>query len=139
MNDYEEQAVPPPPPMEISQEHRLWASGAHVAALLAAFLTSWFAGIAGCLAALVVWFLVRDRSPFAAENAKEAFNFNLSMFLYAVASILVVVFTLGIGIIVALPVWIVLGLAWLVFTIIAAIKAYDGQMYRYPLTIRLFK
>ena len=139
MNDYEEQAVPPPPPMEISQEHRLWASGAHVAALLAAFLTSWFAGIAGCLAALVVWFLVRDRSPFAAENSKEAFNFNLSMFMYAVASILVVVFTLGIGIIVALPVWIVLGLAWLVFTIIAAIKAYDGQMYRYPLTIRLFK
>ena len=39
----------------------------------------------------------------------------------------------------ALPVWIVLGLAWLIFTIIAAIKAYDGQMYRYPLTIRLFK
>ena len=139
MNDYESQAVPPSPPVEISQEHRLWASGAHVAALVAAFLTSWFAGVAGCLAALVVWFLVRDRSPFAAESAKEAFNFNLSMFLYAVASILVVVFTLGIGIIVALPVWIVLGLAWLIFTIIAAIKAYDGQMYRYPLTIRLFK
>ena len=137
MNDYEYEAVPPPPPVEISQEHRLWACGAHVAALVAAFLTSWFAGIAGCLAALLVWFLVRDRSPFAAENAKEAFNFNLSMFIYAVASVLLVVFTLGIGLIVALPVWIVLGLAWLIFTIIAAIKAYDGQMYRYPLTIRL--
>ena len=71
----------------------------------------------------MVWFLVRDRSAFAAENAKEAFNFNLSMFIYAVVSVLVVVFTLGIGIIVALPVWIVLGLAWLIFTIIAAIKA----------------
>ena len=138
MNDYEHQA-PPPPPMALTQEDRLWASGAHVAALVAAFLTSWFAGIAGCLAALVVWFLVRDRYAFAAENAKEAFNFNLSMFIYAVVSVLVVVFTLGIGIIVALPVWIVLGLAWLIFTIIAAIKAYDGQMYRYPLTIRLFK
>ena len=138
MNEFEHQA-PPPPPMLPTREDRLWASGAHVAALVAAFATSWFAGVAGCLAALLVWFLVRDRSAFAAENAKEAFNFNLSMFIYAVVSVLVVVFTLGIGIIVALPVWIVLGLAWLIFTIIAAIKAYDGQMYRYPLTIRLFK
>ena len=151
MNDYEEQAVPPPPPMEISQEHRLWASGAHVAALLAAFLTSWFAGIAGCLAALVVWFLVRDRSPFAAENAKEAFNFNLSMFLYAcavcVAGFLLLgatVLTLGIGLIVTLPVGLALLVAvaaiavmWLVCSIVATIKAWNGEDYRYPLTMRL--
>lgn len=141
MNDAEQQAASPPPPPTsgISQEDRLWATGAHVGALVAAVITSWFAGIAGAAAALLVWFLVRDRFAFAAEHAKEAFNFNLSMFLYGVVSVLVVVFTLGIGIIVALPVWIVLALAWLILTIIAAIKAYDGQQYRYPLTIRLFK
>ena len=93
----------------------------------------WAAG-----AAFVVWLLVRDRSAFAAAHAKEALNFNFSMFLYAVASILLVVFTLGLGLLVAVPLWIALAIAWLVFTIIAAVKAYDGETYRYPLTIRLF-
>ena len=121
-----------------SQSDRQWAAGAHAAALTAALLTSWVAGVAGAVAALAVWMLVRDKSEFAAAHAKEAVNFNLSMFIYAVASILLVVFTLGIGLLVALPLWIALGLAWIVCTLIAAFKAYDGQSYRYPVTIRLF-
>lgn len=121
-----------------SLSDRQWAAGAHVAALLAALLTSWMAGVAGALAALVVWMLVRDKSAFAAQHAKEAVNFNLSMFIYAALSVVLVVFTLGIGLLVAVPLWIVLGLAWVVCTLIAAFKAYDGQDYRYPLTIRLF-
>ena len=52
---------------------------------------------------------------------------------------LLVIFTLGIGLIVALPMWLVLALAWIVCTLLAAFKAYDGQPYRYPITIRLFK
>ena len=122
-----------------SQTDRTWAAGAHGAALLAALLTSWIAGIAGAVAALVVWMLVRDRSAFAAEHAKEAVNFNLSMFIYAAIAVLLVIFTLGIGLIVALPMWLVLALAWIVCTLLAAFKAYDGQPYRYPITIRLFK
>jgi uncharacterized protein len=119
-------------------DSRGWAAGAHIAALVAALATSWFAGVAGAVAAFVVWLLVRDRSAFAAAHAKEALNFNFSMFLYAVVSLLLVVFTLGLGLLVAVPVWIVLAIAWLVFTIVAAVKAYDGEAYRYPLTIRLF-
>lgn len=117
---------------------RGWAATAHIAALVAALATSWFAGIAGAVAALVVWLVVRDRSTFAATHAKEALNFNVSMCLYAVASLLVVVFTLGLGLLIAVPLWIALALAWLVFTIVAAVKAWDGETYRYPLTIRLF-
>ncbi len=117
---------------------RTWAAGAHLAALVAAFATSWFAGIAGAIAALVVWLLIRDRSAFAAAHAKEAINFNVSMFLYAVGSILLVIFTLGLGLLVAVPLWIALAIAWVVLTIVATVKAYDGEEYRYPLTIRLF-
>ena len=122
-----------------SLSDRQWAVGAHVAALLAALLTSWVAGVAGAIAALAVWMLVRDKSAFATEHAKEAVNFNLSMFIYAAIAVLLVIFTLGIGLIVALPMWLVLALAWIVCTLLAAFKAYDGQVYRYPLTIRLFK
>lgn len=122
-----------------SLNDRQWAAGAHAAALLLALLTSWAAGIAGAVAAFVVWMLVRDRSAFAAEHAREALNFNISMFIYAAISLVLVVFTLGIGIIVALPVWIVLGLMWLICSLIAAFKAYDGHTYRYPVTIRMFR
>ena len=122
-----------------SLSDRQWAAGVHVAALLAAMMTSLWAGVAGAIAALIVWMLVRDKSAFATEHAKEAVNFNLSMFIYAAIAVLLVVFTLGIGLIVALPMWVVLALAWIVCTLLAAFKAYDGQPYRYPITIRLFK
>lgn len=122
----------------ITTDGRGWAATAHIAALVAALATSWFAGVAGSVAALVVWLLARDRSAFAATHAREALNFNFSMFLYAVASVLLVVFTLGLGLLVAVPVWIALAIAWLVFTIVAAVKAWDGEIYRYPLTMRIF-
>jgi hypothetical protein len=119
-----------------SASDRQMAAVAHLAALLAALATSWFAGVAGTIGALIVWFAVRDRSAFAAEHARETLNFNLSMFIYAVATVIVVIFTLGLGLVVAIPLWIVLALAWIVCTIVAAFRAYDGQSYRYPFTIR---
>src|SRR5688572_30108988 len=64
---------------------RQWAAGAHLIALILALVTSWAAGIAGAVGALGVWMIKRDDSPFAADHAKEALNFNLSMFIYAVA------------------------------------------------------
>ena len=118
---------------------RQWAAAAHAGALVAALLTSWMAGIAGAVAALIAWMLVRDKSAFAAEHAKEAVNFNLSMFIYAAVSVVLVIFTLGLGLVLAVPLWIVMALVWIVCTLVAAFKAYDGQSYRYPLTIRLFK
>ncbi len=139
-------------PAAPTQEDRLWAGAAHLAALLAAFVSSWFVGVAGTIAALVIWFIVRDRSAFAAAHAKEAFNFNLSMFIYACAGLLIALllvggtlFTLGFGLIVTAPLGLlmavaygVLAVAWLVLSILAAAKAWDGQPYRYPLTIRLW-
>lgn len=120
-------------------QDRQWAAGAHLAALILALLTSWAAGIAGAVGALAVWLIKRDDSPFAAEHAKEALNFNLSMFIYAVALVLLTVVTLGIGIILTLPLGLVIAVIWLVCTLMAAFRAYDGQSYRYPLTIRMFR
>ena len=99
------------------------------------------------LGALVVWMIKRDDSPFAAAHAKEAINFNLSMFLYACAAVVLgfvlvgaTVLTLGFGIILTAPAGILLLLAvaaiammWLVCSVIATVKAYNGE-YRYPLT-----
>lgn len=137
---------------DIVRNGRGLAASAHVAAVAAAALTSWSAGIAGTVAAFAVWLLVRDSSRFAADHAKEALNFNLSMFLYAVvgcafAALLLgaTVFTLGIGAIVTVPAGIallaaagLLAVMWLVCSAIATVKALNGETYRYPLTVRLF-
>lgn len=133
------------------QADRQWAVAAHVAALLLALLTSWTAGFAGMLAAGAIYLLKRNDSPFASEHAREAFNFNLSMFLYACAVCIIgvllvgaTVLTLGLGLIVTAPAGLALlvaiaaiALMWLVCSILAAVKAWNGERYRYPLTLRL--
>jgi len=136
---------------EIPESQRQWAAAAHIAALVLALCTTWLAGIAGMLGAGAVYLLKRDDSPFVAGHAREAFNFNLSMFIYAVVACLVgvvllgaTVLTLGLGLILTLPAGIALviafvlvSLAWLVCSVIAAMKAWSGEPYRYPFTIRL--
>ena len=118
---------------------RQWAAGAHLAALILALVTSWAAGIAGVVGALAVWMIKRDDSPFAAGHAKEALNFNLSMFIYAVVLVVLSVVTLGLGLVFTVPLGLAIALAWFVCTLVAAFRAYDGQPYRYPLSIRLFR
>ncbi len=130
---------------------RQWAAMAHVAALVLALLTSWFAGFAGMLGAGVVYVLKRGESPFIAAHAREAFNFNLSMFIYTLVAIAIgialgafSVLTLGLGLLLAAPAALVLllvigvvAVVWLVCSLIGAVKAWNGEAYRYPLTIRL--
>lgn len=130
---------------------RQWAAGAHLGALVLALLTSWIVGVAGMLGAGVVYALKRGDSDFVAEHAREALNFNLTMFIYACVAVAIAfvlvgatVFTLGIGLILTAPAGILLLLAvaaiavlWLVCSIIAAVKAWNGERYRYPLTLRL--
>ena len=135
-----------------SMSDRQWAAGAHLLALTLAILTAWLVGVAGVVGAGIVYFLKRDDSPFAAAHAREAINFNLSMLLYSAAAAVIAfllvgatVLTLGLGLILTAPAGVVLVLAicaiavlWLVCSVIAAFKAWNGEHYRYPLTIRLF-
>lgn len=131
---------------------RQWAVAAHLAALVLALCTSWLAGLAGMLGAGVVFLLKREQSAFVAAHAREALNFNFSMFVYAciavaLAIVLVgaTVLTLGIGAILTLPAGLVLLVAgcaiailWLVCSVVAIVRAWNGQHYRYPLTLRVF-
>ncbi|MEN1957750.1 DUF4870 domain-containing protein [Luteimonas changyuni] len=131
---------------------RQWAALAHLAALVLALCTGWIAGAAGMLGAGAVYLLKRDQSAFVAGHAREALNFNLSMFIYAcvataigVVLIGATVLTLGLGLIVTLPaglllllVYCAIAIMWLVCSVIAIVRAWDGQAYRYPLTLRLF-
>ncbi|MEO6800089.1 MAG: DUF4870 domain-containing protein [Rhodanobacter sp.] len=138
-------SVIPPAPSEPltgapSAEERQWAMFAHLSALLGALLTGAFGGGWGCfIGPLVIWLIKKDTMPFVNDQGKEALNFNITVAIAAVVLVLISVMTLGIGLIIAIPLWIIIGIAWLVFTIIAAIKANEGVAYRYPFTLRLVK
>lgn len=134
-----------------SLSDRQWAASAHFLALLLALMTAWMVGVAGIVGAGIIYLLKRDDSPFAAEHAREAINFNLSMLLYSAAAIAMgvvlagaTVLTLGIGLIVTLPAGLLLvavagaiAVMWLVCSLVAGFKAWNGEHYRYPLTLRL--
>lgn len=147
-------SVPPdsviPPPTEPlpnepllgmpSAEERQWAMFAHLSALLGALLTGAFGGGWGCfIGPLVIWLVKKETMPFVDDQGKEALNFNITVGIAALALLLISVMTLGIGLIIAIPLWFVIGIAWLVFTIIASIKANEGVRYRYPFALRLIK
>ena len=63
------------------------------------------------------------------------------MLIYGIAGtiigIVLVVATLGVGILVILPLALAFGAFWLIMTIIATMKTGNGEDYRYPLTIRM--
>ena len=82
---------------------------------------------------LVVWLARRDDSPFVAAHALEALNFNLTVLLAAVVCVLLMLVFVGFLLGTALFV------AWLVFTLVAAIKASEGENYRYPFSLRLVR
>lgn len=138
MSDSDNASTPTPPPADLttpsSSDERLWAMIGHLSAF-SAFIT----GVGGIIGPLIVWLIKRDTLPFAAEQAKEALNFNITLAIAGLALIVFSIVTLGIGLLVAWPVGIILFVAWIVLTIIAAIKSNEGVAYRYPFTLRLVK
>lgn len=118
---------PAPIPMSES-DARMWAMLIHLSAL-----TGLFTGIGSLLAPIIIWQIQKDKSAYIDYHGKEAVNFQITIALAACVSFLLMLALIGFVLI-----WIV-GVVWLVFTIIAAVKANNGEYYRYPLTIRFIK
>ena len=119
----------PAPGSAPTEKERTWGMLAHLSAL--AGLVMPLIGIV--LGPLAVWLARRDESPFVTAHAKEALNFNLSVLLGAVVcGVLMLVF---VGFLLGTALFII----WLVLTLVAAIKASEGESYRYPFSMRFVK
>ena len=125
--------LPPPPPPYGPAETRLppgqernWGSAAHWSALVAGFVT----GLA-FLGPLLVLLVKGNESDWVRRQAVESLNFQLSVLIYLVASGILVLLLIGIVLLIAVVV------AWLVLTIMAAVRTANGEDFRYPLTIRM--
>ncbi|MFN7211407.1 MAG: DUF4870 domain-containing protein [Lysobacteraceae bacterium] len=112
---------------------------AHLSALIGGLLTSPAGGWGCFIGPLVIWLIKKETMPFVDDQAKEALNFNITVAIIALVMAVVTFMTLGLGILFTGPIMLVVGIAWLVFTIIAAIRSNEGQAYRYPVAIRLIR
>jgi uncharacterized protein len=83
------------------------------------------------LGPLIIYLVKKDEHPFIADQSREALNFNLSVFIYIIISAILIIVVIGFLLLPAVAI------AWLVLTIIAAVRANNGEAYRYPLTLRL--
>ena len=137
MSEFETYTAPPPPPSgdAPSAEERQWGLFGHLSSL-AGLVTG---GIGNIVGPLVIWLIKKDTMPFAADQAKEALNFAITVSLVCLVLFLLTVLTLGIGLLVTGPLYLVIGLAALVLVIVAAIKANEGVAFRYPFSLRLIK
>lgn len=87
----------------------------------------------GFAAPIIFWVMNKDNNVKVNVVGKHIINFMISMFIYFAVSGVLCCLVIGI------PMLIALGIMHLVFIIIAAIKANNGEMWRYPLTIDFLK
>ena len=126
--------IPPPPvstptPVSTEKDERMWGMLCHLAAL-SGFVGVPFGNIVG---PLVIWMIQKDKYPSVVKHGKEALNFQISMTIYAAVAAVLILVVIGIFLLIAIAV------VNVIFVIIAAIKANNGEPYRYPLTIRFLK
>jgi uncharacterized protein len=136
----ESTAAPTPAAGSPSDEEKKWALFAHLSILAGGLLTyGWAASFGSFLGPLIIWLAKRETMPFVADQAKEALNFGITLTILCVALLMLTILSLGVGAILTIPLFLLIGLGALVLVIIAAIKANEGVAYRYPLTLRLVK
>lgn len=121
-------ATPPPPPPQNPYEQtpqlspadeKLWATLINIAGIFFYFVP-----------ALIGYLLLKDRGPFVRAHTATALNFQITVAIALVISYVLVAVFIGILLVVAIEV------VKIVFSIIAAVKANQGQPYTYPLAIR---
>jgi uncharacterized Tic20 family protein len=109
---------------ETTQDERLWGKLCHLSAF-AGYLIP-FGNIIG---PLVIWLIKKDESQYVDKHGKSSLNFEISITIYILISILLIFIIIGI------PILIGIGVYHIIVVVIASVRAFEGQLYDYPLTM----
>ncbi|MEM7812545.1 MAG: DUF4870 domain-containing protein [Planctomycetota bacterium] len=110
------------------RDTRNWAMLIHLSTLSSVVT----AGL-GFVLPVVLWQVRRESLPGTDAHGRMVANWLLSWLIYSVVAGLLVFVLIGI------PLLVVLGLLSVVFPIVGGIKANNGELWRYPLTITFLK
>ncbi|GAA1835518.1 DUF4870 domain-containing protein [Agromyces salentinus] len=120
--------LPPPPPPQnpygqspqlSPNDEKLWATLVHIGGIFFGFIP-----------ALIGYLVLKDRGPFVRAHTATALNFQITMTIASIIAALLWLVIIGFFLSIAIVVVVV------VFSIIAAVKANQGQPYTYPLSIK---
>lgn len=112
----------------MDQETRQWAMFLHLS-LLAGYVIP----LAGFVAPILIWQLKKADHPAIDEHGKVVINWLISGLIYA--AICLILFVVFVGI----PLMVILGVLAVAFPIIGAIKANNGELWKYPFSIPFLK
>jgi uncharacterized Tic20 family protein len=113
---------------ERERQSRQWAMFLHLS-LLAGYIVPG----AGFVVPILIWQLKKGDYPELDEHGKVVANWLISAVIYGAISFLLVFAVVGV------PLLIVLGVLLVAFPIVGAIKANNGELWRYPLSIAFLK
>ncbi|MHC4082924.1 MAG: DUF4870 domain-containing protein [Planctomycetota bacterium] len=105
---------------EPSGEERNFAVIAHLLGIIISFLGP-----------LIIWLIKKDDSTYVDDQAREALNFQITVFIAEAVCGFLTMIVIGC---VLLPIVLI---ANFILCIVAAVAASQGRWYRYPMTFRL--
>lgn len=103
-----------------NQDERLLAALIYVISFFTVFLGP-----------LLIWLFKKDSSSYIDYHGKEYFNFLFSYIIYGIVGYILLFVLVGF---ILLP---LIALCAFIFTIVGAIKAYEGDQYRIPFIFRI--
>lgn len=87
----------------------------------------------GIVAPIVIWQTQKDKMPALDAHGKMVVNWMISSTIYAIVSIPLMFVLIGFLTLLAV------GLMGIIFAIMGAVKANNGELWEYPLTIKFLK
>ena len=130
----------PPPPLATAvdtghedtradreQHTRQWAMFLHLS-----LLSNFVVPLAGLVVPIVLWQVKKNELPGIDVHGKVVVNWIISSIIYAVVCIPLIFAIIGI------PLLIALGIIGIIFPIIGGVKASNGELWKYPLSITFF-
>ena len=113
--------------VQVSKETCTWAMILHFSVF-----TGYLVPMAGLIVPILIWQLKKDELPGLDEHGKNVTNFLLSIFIYAIISLVLCLIGIGFALL------LILSVVAVIFPIIGGIKASSGEVWRYPFMIKFF-
>jgi uncharacterized protein len=110
-----------------AKEAKQWAMWLHLSLLAGILIPG-----AGFIAPIVIWQIKKDDLPMLDAHGKMAVNWLISSLIYGAICFLLSFVLIGI------PLLVILGILSIVFPIIGGIKANEGILWKYPLSMKFF-
>jgi len=87
----------------------------------------------GIIGPLIVYLLKKDDSAFVAFHALQSLYFGLGFLMLTLVCVAGIFFTFGLGVFLMVPLLLVFSGLYVVFEILATVKAYNGEWYELPI------